>query len=257
MKPLNYLQALYRSFYSKALYRDVAKNWRGSAFLYLLFVLAISWAIILSTSIQPNINKELKQALARFAPQFPDIMIEKGIVTTPEKKAYYIKNPDTKEVIGIIDTTDRTRWNNSINLFLLTKTKLYWSDQPDELSIRQIPKNFTLQIKPLVIKNQLEAWASWLWIILFPFFVLFSFVFRIIQTLLYAIIGKLLALFMGVPLRYGKIFFLGLVSITPAILIGTILDCFVIRFSGEWLVYVGLALGYLFFAIWANKDVKK
>ncbi|MGH9874005.1 MAG: hypothetical protein ACRD9S_16260 [Pyrinomonadaceae bacterium] len=31
------------SFYSKSLYRDVGKNWRGTGLLYLLFLLVLVW----------------------------------------------------------------------------------------------------------------------------------------------------------------------------------------------------------------------
>ena len=41
MKQYNILQAIVMSFYSKNLYRDVAKNWGGKAFLYLFLFLKI------------------------------------------------------------------------------------------------------------------------------------------------------------------------------------------------------------------------
>jgi hypothetical protein len=254
MQQYNYLQALYLSFYSKSFYRDVARNWQGGTFLYLLMLLAISWALIIGVSIQPTLNHELKKGLERYAPQFPLIKIDKGIVSTPENKPYYIKDPDTQETIGVIDTSGSVSWSNSIHLFLLTKTQLYWSKNKDELRIHQIPKDLQVDIQPLAIKNQLETWGSWLWLLFFPVFLIVSYVFRIIQTLLYAIVGKVLVSCIGIPLSYGKIVLLGLVSITPAIVICTILDCFAVSFPGEWLIYLSLGLGYLFFAIWANMD---
>ncbi len=43
MKRFGLFHPIWMSFYSRALYRDVAQNWKGTGFLYLLFLLALSW----------------------------------------------------------------------------------------------------------------------------------------------------------------------------------------------------------------------
>ena len=43
MKQFGLLRAIWLSFYSPELYRDVARNWRGFGLLYLTVLLALSW----------------------------------------------------------------------------------------------------------------------------------------------------------------------------------------------------------------------
>ena len=67
------LQALTLSFYSRALYRDVAQNWKGAGLLYLWNVLALSWmACAFATHSRSD-------ALDRIIDQVPPIRIEHGV----------------------------------------------------------------------------------------------------------------------------------------------------------------------------------
>jgi hypothetical protein len=43
MKQFGFLSAIYRSFYSRDLYRDVGRHWTGTGLPYLLVLLAICW----------------------------------------------------------------------------------------------------------------------------------------------------------------------------------------------------------------------
>ena len=43
MRRFGLLHPLVLAFYSQPLYQDVARNWRGITFLYLLIVLALTW----------------------------------------------------------------------------------------------------------------------------------------------------------------------------------------------------------------------
>lgn len=43
MKNYSVFHPLYLSFFSKSLYQDVAKNWKGTGLAYLLLLLALAW----------------------------------------------------------------------------------------------------------------------------------------------------------------------------------------------------------------------
>ena len=43
MKRYSIFHPLVLSFFSKSLYRDVGKNWRGTGLLYLLLIIALLW----------------------------------------------------------------------------------------------------------------------------------------------------------------------------------------------------------------------
>jgi len=257
MRQFNYWQAIYQSFYSKALYRDVANHWGAGVFLYLLLVLAISWSIIMAVQVQPTITRESLLTLKQFAPQFPIMTIDKGIVTTPSNKPYLIKNPDTQKIVAIIDTSGQYKTLDSqAHYALLTDKQFFWKQGDGIVKVYNIPNDFTAELNPTDLRTTLEKWVPWLWVILFPLFLLFSFCYRIVQSLLYAIIGEVLVLLTGIKLSYSKIVKLTMVSITPAIVIGTALDWIDLNFHREWLFYFVLSMGYLFYAIWANKEEK-
>jgi hypothetical protein len=80
MRKYNFLDSLYLSFYSKPFYQDIAKNWKGLCFTYLLFILCILW--IPETS---RIHSELSEFLSAEAPKYvkqvPSITITQGKVS--------------------------------------------------------------------------------------------------------------------------------------------------------------------------------
>src|SRR6185503_9036577 len=124
MKRYSIFHPLVLSFFSKSLYRDVGKNWRGTGLLYLLIILAILWipTIIkgqLATSAWvTGDSKEITK-------QIPPITITKGQVSTDVPMPHVIKDPKTGEDIAIIDTTGTYKdLDNSDAKLLLTKSKL-------------------------------------------------------------------------------------------------------------------------------------
>src|SRR5579872_5684307 len=128
MKQYNYLQAIYTSFFSAGLYRDVAKNWGSGVVLYLMLVLSICWLVI-SIDVQPKINRFYGHFTDEYLSQIPQINIKNGVVKTPKNKTYMITNPDENIVIAIIDTSGKhTSLKPGGAKLLLTKDTLYYID---------------------------------------------------------------------------------------------------------------------------------
>src|SRR4030095_1761852 len=105
MRRYSIFHPLVLSFFSKSLYRDVAKNWRGTGLLYLLLILALLWipSIIKGhlgfTSWGDNDAKGLTQ-------QIPATTITNGHASTNVAQPYFIKDPKTGETLALIDTRD-------------------------------------------------------------------------------------------------------------------------------------------------------
>lgn len=103
-KPLySYWQALYLSLFSRRLYIDVAKRWRGYGLLYLLLVVAIA-CIPLSARIIYNFNHYFDEQMLSPLKKLPVLYIQNGKVQFDKPMPYFIKNKQGKIVV-IIDTT--------------------------------------------------------------------------------------------------------------------------------------------------------
>ncbi|HEL8434089.1 TPA: hypothetical protein U0D75_002421, partial [Legionella pneumophila] len=80
LKPIDapiysYWQALYMSFYSKRLFVDVGKRWRGIGLIYLLLVVAIC-SIPFSIRIASDFNKTFNQQIIQPLLQLPTVYVQ-------------------------------------------------------------------------------------------------------------------------------------------------------------------------------------
>lgn len=99
----SYWSALYMSFYSRRLYIDVGKRWRGFGLLYLLLAIAIG-AIPYSLKMSADFNTEFQNQLIAPILSLPTIYIQNGETKFDKPMPYLIKN-DQGQVSVIIDTT--------------------------------------------------------------------------------------------------------------------------------------------------------
>ncbi len=249
----NFLQAIGMSFYSRDFYNEVGQNWGARAILYLLFILALCW-IPSTYFMQHAINKNLPNTLTQYLDQFPPLSIKKGIAQTPENHPYFIVDPKNKKVIGIVDTSGKYKSLDATSaFFLVTSKQLSYLTKDKGIKVHQFEPTFNLEIVPQKIKQTMLEWSSWLWIFIFPFCVLFSFVWRLIQTIFYSLLGLIYGSVADLHVEYSRIWLLSLVAITPVIIIDTIVMSFGIYFPHSWVFTFALAIIYLCFAIHANK----
>ncbi len=237
------------SFFSKELYSDVALNWRGVNFLYLLLLLAVCWIPVIV-----KINNSASRFVEKDAPllvqQVPEITITNGEVSINEPQPYYIKSPDSNNVLAIIDTTGTiTSLENSGAYCLLTKNAVIIRQSNVET------RKYSLsQVKNLVLTSErlmtwIRVFKKVLIIALYPAAVLGSFIYRIIQVLIYGAIGLLFASWCKIKLAYGVLIRLSVVAVTPCIIINTVLLLANVRLPVAALIYFLIAMVYLFFGV--------
>ncbi|MFQ5771763.1 MAG: DUF1189 family protein, partial [bacterium] len=189
MKKFNILHVPLLSFYSSELYRDVGLNWKGVCFGYLFLLLAIC-TIPRIFMLHKGLSDFIDNEAPPLVEQVPTITIENGQVHIDEPQPYYIKDPNGNDILAIIDTTGEIQsLQDTEALALLTKTKLI--HRQSKLEYRTYDLS---QVKEFVLDK--ERIMGWLNIIkkllipaLFPCFLLGSYIFRIIQALIYATIG--------------------------------------------------------------------
>ena len=249
MRRYGFFQAFYKSFYSCDLYRDVENNWGAEVVWYLALLLTFCW-IVTVVNIQGAFTRSYEQLAAMIVPQLPVIHIKEGRTITPENRPYIIRNPQTREILIVIDTSGKYQSLNQIHtMMLLTKNKITYQVNAKEVKLRQLPNDLTLQIVPAEAKHVIGSIIKWSWVVFFPLLLFLSFLYRVIQAFIYALLGKFFALLADIPLNYMSIVKLSMVALTPAIVVGTLFGWFNITFPYQWLFYFILSMSYLVFAI--------
>ena len=254
MKKFSIIHIPVLSFFSKELYMDVALNWKGvgTALGYLLLLLAVCW---IPTMIEVHIGFAdfVDNEAPKVVEQVPEITIIDGQVSIEEPQPYYINDPDSGNVMAIIDTTATiTSLEDPNALCLLTKTSIMW--QESEFETRTIDlsevENFVLNSERIM--GWLHTAEKFLAIIIYPFVLLGSYLYRIVQVLIYAAIGLLFASRCKVTLSYAALLRLAVVAVTPCMIVKTILGIVGVHLPYAALIYLLAALAYLFFAVQAT-----
>lgn len=236
----SYWQALYMSFYSKFLYIDVAKRWRGIGAIYLLIMIAVA-SIPLSARLMLNCSQYVNQQIIEPLKTAPPLEIQHGTFVYSETMPYYIRNK-LGSVVAVIDT--RTDGNGMVGLepsviMLITRDKLYFRSPSINLFpnvsqktvehdpvIRQPEpdQNQILRLDEIVETSKLQTvkWAMLL--IIYPIIV--AFIFGVILSFfpMVAMLGQVLAfVFFRFKLKFFTSLRLLIVSSTAQISIALML----------------------------------
>ncbi len=99
----NYLQAIYKSFYSALLYVDIAKRWRGLGLSYLIVIIALA-SLPFSVRVMMNFNQFFINKIVFPVEKLPLLSVHHGEIEFENPMPYLIKNPEG-QVVSLIDTT--------------------------------------------------------------------------------------------------------------------------------------------------------
>ncbi|OPL14086.1 MAG: hypothetical protein AVO34_06210 [Firmicutes bacterium ML8_F2] len=237
------------AFFSRALYRDVALRWRGVAFGYLLLLLALCWipgAIRIHRSFAFFVDEEAPLVIE----QIPDITIIDGQAFVDLPQPYTIHDPETEEALVVIDTTGTiTSLEQTDARGLVTARQVVFKKNAIETRAFSFETISRYTLDQGKIYDWLDIAKTWAAPMLYPLCTLGSFAYRIVQVLLYACIGLLLAILCKGKLPFDALLRMSVVAITPAIIIGTLLDAAAVEVPLAWLWFFLLAMGYLLFGI--------
>ena len=225
-------------------------HWNRICFGYLFLLLAICW-IPMMVRIHTGFAEFVKNDAPAVIDQVPEITITDGQVSIKEPQPYFIREPDSNQIIAVIDTTGSIESPADANaFFLLTDNSIIThSDYETRTFDLSQVENFTMD--SATITSWLHTAKKYLVIILYPLALLSSYVYRIIQALVYAAIGLLFASMCKVSLSYGALLRLAVVAMTPCIIIKT-----VFALAGVYIPYIGIfyiliILAYLYFGVHA------
>ncbi len=251
MKRFSIIHIPLLSFFSKELYRDVGLNWKGIGFAYLLLLLAVC-SVPRMFKIQAELSQFIDEEVLPIIEQVPKITITDGQVYVDVPQPYYIRDPDSNDVLAIIDTTGETESLVDTDAFaLLTKTKLIHRQSDVEYRIHDLSdvRQFVLDKGPIMnwlnIVNKVKVLVP----VLYPFVVLLTFLFRIFQALVYGVIGLLFASWCRVKLSYSSLLRIAVVAVTPCIIVKTIFKVASVHIFMAGLWFFLMAMVYLLFGV--------
>ena len=249
MRRYTIFQAPPLAFVSRAVYQDVAWNWRGAGFLYLLFLLAVCTVLTLA-----QWHLGIAHVVTDLAPpiidQIPPITIKNGQVSAEAEQPYTIKDPKTGKPLAIIDTTGEvTALDDSEAVVLLTRNKLILRKGPTETQANDLSQIQSFYVDKPIIVRWLRLIKSWFALVAYPFVLLIIYIGRILQALVYALIGLIFASMVKVKLSYPTLMRLAVVATTPAILLNIFVELMGIQIPWWNLICFVLAMGYLYFGV--------
>ena len=251
MRRYNFIQAPIMAFYSGHFYRDVLFHWKGTCFAYLAMLLMICW-IPFFVQYQLSLNRSAGAEVAAFIDQIPRITITDGNVSVDADQPYRIMIPNTTTPLAVIDTTGKTAFPDAAGApVLVTRHEILYKKSDFEtqsFSLRNV-RRFTLD------RNRVAGWFEFFRrysaIVFFPFAVSGSIAYRIVQTLVYALIGLLFVRVGKKTISYQELLRLSVMSVTPAIVVSTVLGVADIKIPYVYLLYFLSAMVYLFLAVTA------
>ncbi|MFC1523085.1 DUF1189 family protein [Elusimicrobiota bacterium] len=256
VRRFKFFEPLYLSFFSKDVYLDAAKNWGGMTFAYLLMLVAVCWAPRMI-----NLHQELAYFLdtdaQAIASQVPRIDINDGVATSEASTPYEIKEAKTGKTFMIIDLREKHTAVDELGdnvIALLTRSQFIMKKNKTETRAYDLSEVKSFYLDRTRVKGWMELARKWTAIVLYVFIVAFMYVYRIIQAVIYAVIGILVSKFVQIELGFDVLMNLSIIAITPPVIINTVVSLaeISIPFWG-WLCFA-MAIGYLIFGIKALKD---
>jgi hypothetical protein len=254
VKRYSIFHPLVLSFFSKSLYRDVGQNWRGTGLLYLLLVIALLW---IPSTIKAHLDfgKFADNDAQEITRQIPAVTITNGRVSTNVPVPYSIKEPKTGTTLAIIDTTESPAISSNPSVpLILTKSQLIMRKSATETQTYDLSGVQSFYVDRARVEGWLATARTWFFPAFYPLAVLFSFIFRGIQILIYALIGLGFASMLNAKLDYKALLRLAAISITPVMILNLLFELVHFRLPGWTLLGIIIGLGYLFFAVKVNAE---
>ena len=251
--------ALALSFFSASLYRDVARRWRGLGLLYLLLLMAITWApVVLRWHVKFRAWAHGDQA-ARFFQEFPSIDVENGVVSIAEPQPHVWRNLNTGKVILVIDTSAEFDVPETARARMLLSRRILEirDDEQRTTHVFNLKRVEDLSIDRESALCTVQCWSSRFGFYAFPTALLVSMASGLVRVLMYGFVGKLLASLFRARLDYPALVRLSAVAMTPGMVVDTagwLLGVGATPYYA-WSLIVGMiTLAYLAFAVKANAE---
>jgi hypothetical protein len=186
--------------------------------------------------------------------QIPAITITKGVASADVETPYFIKDPKSGKVLAIIDFTGQyTSPESTSAVVLLTRHELISKQSGGETRAYSLSGVDSFHIDQARLRRWIQLFLTWFVVFIAPWLIAFTYVFRMIQALIYAAVGVAFANSFRVKLTYSALLRLTCVALTPVVFITTLAEFLPLHIGfprfWTWMFHVVIALFYLGFAV--------
>ncbi|KTD59805.1 hypothetical protein Lsai_0449 [Legionella sainthelensi] len=268
-----YWSALYMSLYSRLLYVDVGKRWKGLGFLYLLLAIAlfsIPFVIRMDLSFNNSFNEQLIKPLE----EIPIFYIQEGNVVFDKPMPYLVKN-DKGQVNIIIDTTgqvnDFSKYpslailvnKNKIslkipNLQLFNMPQAQFSSGPPMVQEFSKEDNAVFDGKMIAKEKTITNMKYFAQVLMYPMIVAVLFSMFITFFLVFGFLGQVFSsVFFSFSITFKQSCRLLIVAATPMLIALILLLTSNYIFPGSGFILLFLLIGYFSYALFALRAESK
>ncbi len=254
MKKHGIVDALYLSFFSRDLYRDVATQWKGFGLVYLIAVLALC-TIPGVLRMQAELNAWQVDQAPSYIRQVPRVTITKGQLSVDAAEPYRIMNEKTGEPVVIIDTTGGTTSLDGSKAFaLFTKSTLVIKKSEQESRTFNLSDlgGETIIIDRASAYDLLDSFTDAFPIVIYPFVLILSSVLWSVLACVNTLVCSLYARRLSLSLSNSAVMRISVMALTPALLISAVLTTTGITVPYWWTICVLGSAGYALYGIQAN-----
>jgi len=261
IKRFGYVSAIYQSFYSRDLYRDVGGHWTGMGLLYLLVLLAICW---IPTAIRLFLGLQAfaLTTVPLIVQQLPTVTISGGEMRCDPPGRHVVADPmsataSSAPVLIIDDSIDTVPPDIEVEGAVLTRREFgtIRRSRNNERRIWKLTPSADMTLTPDRVGSFLTSVRLWMPPVLYVFALLGSLVFRGLQACLYAALVPMLARRFATraaaSLDFRAALRLSIVAITPVVVIQTLLSfgSWVPAWYVRWPVAIAITVAYLKMAV--------
>ena len=236
------------ALFSKSFYSSVAKHWKGIGLGYLLFLLAIAWipgVMKINRMVSKFENKELNHVLE----QIPPLELKDGKMVTSAKLPYTIDLADGEEFIRIDRDATAADYEKLDVPVLITENEIIAQKSKNEKRIYNFSDLPDIVIDAQVIREVINKALTVGRLVTYPLLVLNSFTARLLQALVFGLIGLIIASVLNTNLSFGSAVRLSVVAMTASVIYRTIVFYFGLHVPYYWLTGVLLTVLFLFIGI--------
>ncbi len=251
------LQAPFLCFFSRPFYQDVANNWTGVGFVYLLALLALAWGLVTARVCIP-FAQIMNEHAPKYLNQLPKISVANDKITIDKPSPWQIKDPDSGAILAIFDTSGSPKAEQADAPIVVTSSEFIIKGPSGSSTSANSGIETTRRIPaagapPFEMDARQALEMVRLITIVVPFAVYFFgggvlFTAHFLQVLVYAAIGLIFAAMLDFKLPYSTSMRLTAMAITPNILLSTLFSLLTLNLWPLWpFLTVVISLSYLFF----------
>ncbi len=247
---------LWQSFYSRDFYREVVSAWKGIGLVYLILLLGLCW-VPSATRWFLGLRTWGSTEAQVVVSQLPTIVIRDGVMSAIPGGRHVIQVEPASKTSGetlliIDDTVDDVSSDIAVQAFVLTRREAS-AVRParSERRVWALTSAADMELTPAEVGAFLSSLAFWVPPIGYAAAVAGSVVFRLLQALVYGAVARAYAArFEKLNLSYASAVRLAAVSVTPVIVIRTLLwfGPWEPAWYWRWPAALLITLGYLVFA---------